>query len=214
VTKVLDRVVFDSEVSERKILRVPIHTIKPTPYNPAKRTAEGKKLSQLVKTIEQYGLAYPILITDDRELADGNRRLMACRILGHTHIECIVSDVPRDDLFNAINETPEPMRSRGWLEIARGGRKVPSPYREQYQELVGLVGTYGVDTLIKNGLGMNSLGLCKSVLAIDAKYNLPEIIMKVAVNKMTNKVNAIIRSSKTREEKTAALDALFCEVAT
>ena len=30
---VLDRVVFDAEVSERKILIVPLHTVRHTPYN-------------------------------------------------------------------------------------------------------------------------------------------------------------------------------------
>jgi hypothetical protein len=210
MSAITDRIIFDAEISERKILRVPIHTVKPTPYNPAKRTAEGKKLTKLVDTIRQFGLAYPILITDDRELADGNRRLMACRMLGHTHIECIVSDVPRDDLFNAISSTPEPMASRGWLEIARGGRKVPSPFDAQYAELLRLVGTYGIDLLIRNGLGMNSLGLCKGVVSFDAKYSLPEIIMKVALHKLTNKVNTVIRSKDaSRTEKVASLDAIF-----
>lgn len=37
------RVVFDADVSERKILIVPIHTIRHTPYNPAARTKEGSR---------------------------------------------------------------------------------------------------------------------------------------------------------------------------
>jgi len=209
MSKVIDKVVFDTEVSTRKILIVPIHTIKPTPYNPAPRTKEGVKLRQLVQAIKDHGLVYPILITDSRELADGNRRLMACRMLGHTHIECIVSDVSRDDLFATVNTTPMPMASRGWLEIARGGRKVPAKFAAEYKELVGLIGTYGVDTLISHGLGMNCLGMAKSVVAIDAKFQLPGVIMQLATRKLTNKVNAVIRADKPREQKAAELEALF-----
>jgi hypothetical protein len=206
---VLDRIVFDAEVSERKILVLPLHTIKPTPYNPAPRTKEGKALTKLIDVIRKHGLAYPILISDDREVIDGNRRLMACRMLGHATIECIVSDVQRDELFAAVNTTPMPMASRGWLEIARGGRKVPAAFQTQYNELLGLVGTYGIDTLIRQGLGMNSLVLCKSVVSLDAKYSLPEIIMKAATQRLTNKINAVIRSQQTREEKVSSLDQLF-----
>lgn len=209
MTQVLDKVVFDTEISTRKILVVPIHTIKPTPYNPAPRTKEGAKLRQLVEAIRDYGLVYPILITTDRELADGNRRLMACRILGHTHIDCIISDVSRDDLFATVNTTPMPMAGRGWLEIARGGRKVPAKEAAQYKELLGLVGTYGVDTLIKNGLGMNCLAMAKAVVAIDAKFYLSEVIMQLATKKLSNKVNAIIRSDKDRSAKSEELEGLF-----
>jgi hypothetical protein len=209
MNKLDDRVVFDSEVSHRRILIVPIHTIKPTPYNPAPRTKEGAALNRLVEAIRTHGLVYPILITADRELADGNRRLMACRILGYTHIDCIVSDIDRDDLFSTVNATPMPMASRGWLEIARGGRKVPAVFAAQYKELLGLIGTYGIDILIKNGLGMNSLHLCKNVVSLDAKYILPELIMNVAKGKLTNKINFILRSGKSREEKVSSIDELL-----
>jgi hypothetical protein len=45
---VAKQIVFDTEVSPRKILVVPIHTIKHTPYNPAARTKEGEKLRRLI----------------------------------------------------------------------------------------------------------------------------------------------------------------------
>ena len=102
-----------------------------------------------------------------------------------------------------------PMASRGWLEIARGGRKVPAMYAAQYKELHGLIGTYGVDTLIKHGLGMNCLPMAKAVVAIDARFHLPEVIMQLATKKLTNKVNAVIRSDKDRAIKSAELEALL-----
>lgn len=209
MSAIFDRVIFDAEVSERKILIVPIHTIRHTPYNPAARTKEGEKLRRLVSEISARGLIYPILITSDRDVIDGNRRLAACRTLGHKTIECIVSDIDRDEAFTVVNTTAIPIGGKGWLEIGMGNGYMPAKMRQQYDELFGMVGSYGVKLLIDQNLGLNILPLCKSVVALDAKYNLAQIIMVVAAHKLTNKVNAVIRSNGTREEKVAAMDAVL-----
>lgn len=203
------KLVFDAQVSERRILIVPIHTISHTPYNPAGRTKEGAKLRQLIVEVERLGLLYPILITADRDVIDGNRRLAACRTLGHETIECIVSDLDRDELFSIVNSTAMQLGGKGWLEIGIGGGHLPAKLNEQYQELHGLVGTYGVKLLIDQSLGLNVLLLCKAVRALDAKYALAELVMKVGLHKLTNKVNFVLRSGDTREQKVAAIDALL-----
>lgn len=207
--KTQNRVVFDCEVSERKILIVPIHTIRHTPYNPAARTKEGDKLRRLIFEISERGLIYPILVTEDRDVIDGNRRLAACRTLGHKTIECIVSALDRDEAFTVVNTTAIPINGRGWLEIGMGNGHMPPKERAQYDALFSLVGSYGIKLLIDQNFGLNILVICRSVCALDGKYALPEIIMKVAIGKLTNKVNAIIRSGYEREAKVAALDALF-----
>jgi hypothetical protein len=206
---VMKKVVFDAKVSDRKILIVPIHTIRHTPYNPATRTKEGKRLRLLIKEIEDRGLIYPILITSGRDVIDGNRRLAACRTLGMTEIECIVSDINRDEAFTVVNTTAVPIGGKGWLEIGLGNGYMPEKERRQYEELLELIGTYGIKLLIDQNLGLNILPLCKHVTAIDAKYSLPQIIMLVATHKLTNKVNAIIRADSSRAEKVAAIDALL-----
>jgi len=207
--EVLDRVVFDCEVSERKILIVPIHTIRHTPYNPATRTKEGKKLSCVISEIKNRGLIYPILITNDRDVIDGNRRLAACRTLGHKTIECIVSDLDRDEAFTVVNTTAIPIGGKGWLEIGMGNGYMPGKFRQQYDELFGLVGAYGIKLLIDQNLGLNILPLCKSVAALDAKYSLAQIVMVVATHKLTNKVNFILRAGGDREAKVSAMDAVL-----
>lgn len=204
-----DRVVFDAEVSERKILIVPIHTIRHTPYNPASRTKEGEKLRRLITEISGRGMIYPILITSDRDVIDGNRRLAACRTLGHKAIECIVSELDRDEAFTVVNTTAIPIGGKGWLEIGMGNGYMPAKMRQQYDELFGLVGTYGIKLLIDQNLGLNILPLCRSAAALDAKYNLAQIVMIVTANKLTNKINAVIRSSGTRDEKVAAMDVIL-----
>ncbi len=206
---VLDKLVFDAEVSERKILIVPIHTIRHTPYNPAARTKEGEKLRRLMDEIKQRGLVYPILITADRDVIDGNRRLAACRALGHTTIECIVSGLDRDEAFTMVNTSAIPIGGKGWLEIGMGHGFMPEKMRAQYDELYRLIGDYGIKLLIDQRLGLNILPLCKQVAALDAKYSLAQIVMAVAARKLTNKVNFILRNGSTREEKVAAVDALL-----
>jgi hypothetical protein len=209
VNAVLDRVVFDAEVSDRKILIVPIHTVRHTPYNPASRTKEGEKLRRLISEIAVRGLIYPILITSDRDVIDGNRRLAACRSLGHKTIECIVSELDRDEAFTVVNTTAIPIGGKGWLEIGMGNGYMPQKMRQQYDELFGLIGTYGIKLLIDQNLGMNVLPLCKSVAALDAKYNLAEIVMSVAARKLTNKVNFVLRAGGDREARVAAMDAVL-----
>lgn len=210
---VIERTVFDAEISTRKILIVPIHTIKHTPYNPASRTKEGEKLRRLVAEIGNRGLIYPILITSDRDVIDGNRRLAACRTLGHKDIECILSDIDRDEAFTVINTTAVPIGGKGWLEIGAGNGFMPPKMRSMYDELFSLVGAYGIKLLIDQSLGLNILPLCKAVATIDARFSLPEIIMKTALHKLTNKINFILRADKTREEKAADIEALLASVA-
>lgn len=205
----LERVVFDAEISSRKILIVPIHTIRHTPYNPSSRTKEGDKLRRLVEEISVRGLIYPILITSDRDVIDGNRRLAACRALGHETIECIVSGLDRDEAFTVVNTTAIPIGGKGWLEIGMGNGFMPPKMRQQYEELHTLVGGYGVKLLIDQNLGLNVLPLCKSIASLDAKYSLASLIMAVGTWKLTNKVNAIVRSAGTRAEKVSAIDDLL-----
>jgi hypothetical protein len=207
--RTMDKLVFGVEVSDRKILIVPIHTIRHTPYNPASRTKEGAKLSQAIAAIQRHGLLYPILVTTDRDVIDGNRRLAACRALGHKTIECIVCDLDRDEAFTMVNTTAIPIGGKGWLEIGMGNGYLPVRIRQQYDELFSLVGSYGVKLLIDQGLGLNILPLCKGVAALDGKYSLAQLVMAVAAHKLTNKVNFIIRAGGTREEKVTALDGLL-----
>ncbi len=209
--KVLDKIISDAKVSSRKVLLVPVATIRHTPYNPKSRTSEGKRLAELVETVRKFGLQYPILITDDRMVVDGNRRLAACRTLGHEFIECIVSDasIDADELFSAINTSALNMAGKGWLEVARGGGKLPQREAALYDELHKRIGSYGIDLLIQQKLGLNILPLCKMVVAQGLTLRVEEVVMRVAMNKLTNKVNAIIRSDAAQAEKVAKLNALL-----
>ncbi len=205
----MDRSVFDVEVSERKVLVVPISTIAFTPYNPASRTKEGAKLAELRRQIEKYGLICPIVITPDRELIDGNRRATVWQQLGHDSIECFVIDADRNALFTDINTSGVALGGKGWLEMAYKGGKITGSRQKQYDELLALVGSWGVELLLKNGFGLNVLPLCKQVAAYSREFSMADLLMKCAERRLTNRFNMVIRSSMSREEKAAAIRSLI-----
>lgn len=209
--KEFDKVIFDANISDRKILIVPVKTIRHTSYNPLSRIKENVKLKRLIESVAKNGIIYPILITSDRNVVDGNRRLAAARAVGLENIDCIICNLEADEAFRTVNTTAEKIAGKGWLEIARTGGIGSLPTKElgEYHQLFELIGTYGVDLLIQQNLGLGILSLCKSVCSYGTTKRLEEVIIKTALNKLTNKLNAIIRSNKTREEKVLEMDLIL-----
>lgn len=208
-----EKIVFDAQVSPRKILIVPVSTIKVASYNPAARTKESAKLKRLIESVRKSGLVYPILITSDRELIDGHRRLAACQALGHETVECVVSELDRDETFTVVNTNTSALGGKGWLEVARGGGFLPPKEARQYEELKGLVGSYGIDLLIRQNLGLNILQLCKSVVEHGAKKRLEEVILLTATHRLTNRLNAELRADKDKDKKAAAINKILRDAA-
>lgn len=211
--KVLDKIIFDAEVSERKILRIPVNTIVATPYNPKERTEAGKKLRELTETIKSYGVIQPIIITADRDLVDGNRRLAATKLAGLSHIECIIlsPEVDKDRVFGDLNTTSEKITNRGWLQACRYGmRTPPEKVRKQYSELYKLVGDYGIDLMLEKKMGLGLLDQCKQVKAQGVAMTLGQIIIRTAQRKLTNRLNVVMRDkSLSQLERAAELQAIL-----
>lgn len=209
MSKFVDRVIFDAKVSERKILWVPTASIRHTPYNPPGRTKDGKAMQKLIETIRRHGMIYPLLITSDRDLIDGNRRLTACRAIGMEFVECIISPLDKDVLFGDVNTNVVPLGGKGWMHVGRGGGHLPSKEAIQYRELHSLIGNYGIDQLIAKNVGLNILPLSKSICATGTAKSLAEVVMLTATKKLTNKLNSVLRSGQSRVEKVSAIDALL-----
>ena len=208
-----DKIIFDAEVSDRKILRIPVGTIIATAYNPKDRTAEGAKLSALTETVKRYGVIQPIIITDSRDLVDGNRRLAAAKKAGMSHIDCIIlpESVDKDVVFGDLNTTSEKIGNRGWLYICRHGIKnPPKEVLSTYQELHKLIGNYGVDLMIERKLGLGLLKQCKEIKGQGIVMRLDQLIMRVTQGRLTNRLNVIMRDrGMTQAEKVVALTAVL-----
>lgn len=209
--KVIDKVVFDAKVSNRRLLLIPINTIVATPYNPKSRTKESTALGKLTESIARFGLILPIVITEDRDLVDGNRRLAAAKLAGMTEIECVVipPDMDKDEVFCDVNTTAQKIGGKGWLEACRYGyKKAPRDVSEMYEELFKLVGTYGIDLMIERKVGLNVLLLCKHAKSYGVPIKLDKLILKVVDGRLTNKINAVIRSDETTEQKRETIEKL------
>lgn len=210
--KVLDKIIFDAKVSDRKILEVPVNTLVPAGYNPAERTKMTKQFAKLVDTVRKYGVIQPVVITADRELVDGHRRLAAAVAAGLQTIDCIILPplVNRDEVFGDMNTTAMKIGGKGWLYAYHYGlRKVPEAEEARCRELKELLGKDGVEELIENKIGTNILPFCKSVRAEGVSMKLGEVIRQVVRRKLVNKLNAIKRMDIPQADKLQYINAVL-----
>ena len=77
---------------DRRLLLLPVEEIKTVP-NRLRKNIDRAALSELMISIAQIGLIQPIVVRklpEGYELIAGERRLRACKLLGHREIPCIV----------------------------------------------------------------------------------------------------------------------------
>lgn len=199
-----DKIIFDAKVSDRKILEIPTDTIVAAAYNPKDRTKYGAKLRALAETIKKYGVVQPIIITSERDLVDGHRRLAAAKMAGLKFIDCIIlpSSVDKDEVFGDLNTSSEKIGGKGWIAAYRYGlRKLPAQEMARCQALHKMLGDYGMDVLIANKIGTNILPFCQQIKAEGVAMRLDELILKVVQHRLVNKLNTIKRIDADRAEK-------------
>lgn len=80
---------------DEKILELRIAQIDPNPYQP-RREFDQEELNELRASIKSQGLLQPVTVRSSGngryELVTGERRLRACRDLGHNQIQAILRD--------------------------------------------------------------------------------------------------------------------------
>lgn len=94
--------------SERTIARIPIGSIRPSPYQP-RRAFPQDSIQELAESIRQHGLLTPLLVrrvdAEQYELIAGERRLRALTLLGRDSAEAVVlSAYDRDCALLALVE--------------------------------------------------------------------------------------------------------------
>ena len=83
---------------ERRLLLLPAEQIRKNPHR-MRQSFPRAALSELMISIAQVGLIQPLTvreIPDGYELIAGERRLMACRLLGYREVPCIVVRVSEE----------------------------------------------------------------------------------------------------------------------
>lgn len=125
-----------------QLVKKQISEIKLAEFNPDSRTA-AKSIKPLVKSIEKYGLIYPIAIYPDGSLFDGHRRLAACKQLGWETIPVIIvrTDARRDELYQTVNTNTRRMNGNEqlyvWLRNPNAVSEQTARICQQCQEAVG-----------------------------------------------------------------------------
>lgn len=82
--------------AEGLVQEIPIHIIQPSPYQ-SRRAFTSLAMQELALSIREHGLLQPVSVRampgDRYQLIAGERRLRACRMLGHKTIRAIVYQV-------------------------------------------------------------------------------------------------------------------------
>lgn len=90
------------ETAGRQLCWLALDSIRPNPLQP-RTEFDDFSLMELAASIRENGLLQPVTVRPaggGYELIMGERRLRACRLLGHTHIEAFV--LPADDGESAL----------------------------------------------------------------------------------------------------------------
>jgi hypothetical protein len=91
---------LDSDLVKNGIELVPIWKIHPAPENDdvyGVISPNDPEVIQLAKSIKEHGLQEPILISTDRYIISGHRRLVACRLAKLDHVQVRVHPISRSE---------------------------------------------------------------------------------------------------------------------
>ncbi len=97
---IFDELKAQREEPEREIALIPIHMIKPNPYQP-RREFDADSIAELAESIKSYGLIQPItvrrLYSGEYELVAGERRMRACSLAGMLKIPAMITRLSDND---------------------------------------------------------------------------------------------------------------------
>ena len=82
------------KTAELKVL--PVSVLRPAEYNPRKKLKAGDKEYEKIKaSIEEFGLADPLVVNADMTIIGGHQRLTVAMDLGYTEVPCAIVDVDK-----------------------------------------------------------------------------------------------------------------------
>lgn len=123
---------------------LPLERITPRP-SVSLEPADGMTLMELVDSIRQHGLVQPITVQATRSgryvIVSGNRRFMACRMAGLTHVDAVVLEgIAPDQAAQSVLESILSGRMH-YLEAAAALKRLVEQHGFTRDELARLLGT-------------------------------------------------------------------------
>lgn len=128
----------------RRLMMVPIDSIRPNPYQP-RREFDEANLKELAASIQEAGLIQPLVVQKNArcfELIAGERRLRACKMLGMREVPCVVQGPLKADETGALMALIENVQRRDlhYLEEAECYRAVLRTYGMTQEALATRLG--------------------------------------------------------------------------
>ena len=96
------------------VTKVEIKTLTKAKWNPPKRMED---INALAGSIERVGLLCPLLITKDKAIVDGHRRLAACKKLGWTDVPVITVSGDHAAMFAEVNTSARRLTGNQSLHV-------------------------------------------------------------------------------------------------
>ena len=149
MTNGMDRYVF-AEVTPQELINAQ--------HKPPVRMEANAAFNRLKNSIHDIGLQYPPLVIRNANgrgftIADGHRRISACRALGYDKIPVLISQGRPEELFAAVSGNVKQLTANQWIYVFLNGGEVPSgPTKVNIRRLDETVGKQFLQRVFDAGL--------------------------------------------------------------
>ena len=130
-------------VSEVKVVKVPIDTIFPNPYQPRK-SFDDAALEDLSASIAQYGVLHPLLVSPAEDgrymLIAGERRLRASKMAKLAEVPVIISEYTSQQIAEIALIENLQREDLHYLEEAEGYEKLMNQFHITQEAMAARVG--------------------------------------------------------------------------
>ncbi len=154
--------------SQYVINMVSVDELRAAKFNPNKRTTP-KNLSGLMSSVAANGMPVPIVITEDKHVGDGHRRLACAKLLGWTEVPAVVwPGKTAEQIWSTLNAHQMNMTAAQWLEAVVCGMSIDQPeiprrLANDIRELLEILDQDTVWRLIEEGRSPDILSTAKYI---------------------------------------------------
>ncbi len=151
-----------------------IEKLNPAAFNPTDRV-KPSGLRPLILAIKAVGsIMYPLLVTHATtdgyaDIVDGHRRHAAAKIMGYSHLWCLVYSYDQAVAWAAANGGTKNINGRSWTNSVAGGLPleiVPSAHRSDIAKAQRVLGETGFKMLAGNNFSASLVTEAQALLKI------------------------------------------------
>ena len=188
------------ELKDYPVVMVDPKTLVTASFNPHSRTDDGK-LSPLLDKMRDYGFLpfFPILISKDGQIGEGNRRLACALKLGLDEVAVVYTNMTAEEIYD-FNTTHMRHTPTQWLQAyLLGYEDVPQTIMRHIQKLEDAVGREYLSVISKAGYSPTIYSTARTV----ANYTgvgagnvefLGQVVRWLVENKQQFAVRTLMRS--------------------